>query len=86
MVWKVVVMNKIEKYYNFTERGPSRGANSRSATEEIPPLTEYEGALEYSQEPATGHWPQTNPGLFLMSYLFKIHFNINIAFTSKYKI
>jgi hypothetical protein len=83
MVWKVVLMKEIEKYYNFTERSHSREANSRSDTEEIPPLLEYKGSLQYSHEPATGNRPQMNPLLFLTPYLFKIYFNIHIAFTSK---
>lgn len=61
-------MNKLEKYYNFTERSQSREAKSRSATEEIPPLNEYESSFECSQEPATGHWGQMNPVVFLTPY------------------
>jgi hypothetical protein len=80
---QVVLLNKIEKYYNFTEFIHSLEAKRRSATEEIPPFMEYEGSLQYSHEPATGHWPRINLVLFLTPHLFKIHFNINIAFTCK---
>jgi hypothetical protein len=51
------------------QHGPSRDANSRSASQQnSPPFMEPEGSLPCSQQPAPAHT--------LPSYLFIIHFNI----------
>jgi hypothetical protein len=43
------------------QQSPSGGVNSHAASQEIIRLLwEPEGSLPYSQQPATGHYPEEN--------------------------
>jgi hypothetical protein len=64
------------------EQGPSSEAASPSGSQEITRLYETKNLLQFSQQPATAHYPEPDESSpHSHFYFFKTHFNIILSTT-----